>query len=151
MSYELKDGVKLNPETMLFTKTVYDKTFECLSYQGLLNSIESYLKTVDAREAKREDLVKVYKTGSGKEFLYHPTTKTLYVSTIHNILARVNYNPNKDSFYEDINLAEDVVKLRDEAKTKAMNYQAKANGYMKDLKNMKVEIKPYGKSKWATS
>jgi len=147
MSYELKDGIKLNPETMLFKKTVYDKTFECKSYQGLINSIESYLKTVDAREAKKEDLVKVYKIGKDKEFLYHPTTKTLYVSTIHNILARVNYNPNKDSFFEDINLAEDIVKLRDEAITKTTNYQAKANGYMKDLKNMKVEIKPYGKQK----
>jgi len=144
---ELKDGIKLNTETMLFTKTVYDKTFECKSYQGLINSIENYLKTVDATEAKREDLVKVYKIGSDKEFLYHPTTKTLYVSTIHNKLARVNYNPYEDSFYEDNKLAEDIFKLRDKEMTRAVKHQETASGYMKDLKNMKVEIKPYGKQK----
>lgn len=142
---ELKDGIKLNPETMMFTTEVDGHTFECKNYQGLLNSITGYMEMVEVREGIRDELVPVYRLGSDKEFLYHPLRSHIYVVNIHNKLTRVNVDIYKDQFFENKDYAEEVNCMMLDASDKSQKFGKLAYGYKKDLEAMAVKVKHYKK------
>ena len=144
---DLGNGIYLNPDTKMFTKTIDGKILECKSYTGLLNSIDSYMETVEMRESLRDELVPVYKLGVDKEFLYHPLRHHIYVINVHGKLTRVSVDVNRDKFYEDPNTANDINDLKFAADIKLSYYSDKSSQYRSTLREMAVKIKPYNKGK----